>query len=277
MTMIISAVCSDIDGTLLNKDRELSNRTIAAIRAVKHRVPVILASSRMPSAMTHLQQQLGIEDHPLICYNGGYVLRNGKNVKANEAMDSVRISVDVCDIILRQARMCDVRVNLFWEDDWYTEGVDKWTDKEQRVTKVSPTISSFEPVIARWRSDQSGAHKIMCMGEETEIEKLSLLLDMYVSSEIHIYRSKSTYLELAPKAISKASALKMVMRDCFGQGIENVIAFGDNYNDIEMLREVGYGVAVNSAIDVVKSSAWSLTAGGKEDGVAIAIEKYFSL
>ena len=48
--MNVKAICTDIDGTLLNKDRELSGKTIAAISKIKDRMPVILASSRMPSA-----------------------------------------------------------------------------------------------------------------------------------------------------------------------------------------------------------------------------------
>jgi len=67
-------VCSDIDGTLLNKDRELSERTIDTLKKVKDEMPVVLISSRMPRAMRHLQKEINIMDHPLIAYNGGLVL-----------------------------------------------------------------------------------------------------------------------------------------------------------------------------------------------------------
>ena len=72
--MSYKIVFSDIDGTLLNKDRELSERTINAIKAIKNEIPIVLISARMPAAMRHLQQQLGIEDQPIICYNGGFVI-----------------------------------------------------------------------------------------------------------------------------------------------------------------------------------------------------------
>ena len=69
--MKIRAICTDIDGTLLDSHRELSSRTVAAINSIKRDVPIILASSRMPGAIRHLQKELGIEDHPMICFNGG--------------------------------------------------------------------------------------------------------------------------------------------------------------------------------------------------------------
>ena len=67
-------VCSDIDGTLLNKDRVLSKRTIKAIESIKDILPVILVSSRMPKAMRHLQKDLDIMKEPLIAYNGALII-----------------------------------------------------------------------------------------------------------------------------------------------------------------------------------------------------------
>ena len=63
-------VCTDIDGTLLNKDRELSSKTIEIIKETKEKHPVILIYSRMPKAMTHLQNELDILENPFIAYNG---------------------------------------------------------------------------------------------------------------------------------------------------------------------------------------------------------------
>ena len=57
--MQIKLICSDIDGTLLNKDRELSKRTISAVKNISP-TPFILISSRMPQAMSHLQEELMI-------------------------------------------------------------------------------------------------------------------------------------------------------------------------------------------------------------------------
>ena len=111
-------------------------------------------------------------------------------------------------------------------------------------------------------------------GPEEKIHELESQLNAKFSEDLHVYRSKSTYLEIAPRSISKASALKLILRKKFNVDLSEVMAFGDNYNDIEMIRAVGLGVAVNNAREEVKAVAREITNNSKEDGVAIAIEKY---
>jgi hydroxymethylpyrimidine pyrophosphatase-like HAD family hydrolase len=65
------------------------------------------------------------------------------------------------------------------------------------------------------------------------------------------------------------------MQQSFNTDLSGVMAFGDNYNDIEMIRNCGLGIAVGNAIQEVKDVAKEITLNSKEDGVAIAIEKYF--
>lgn len=274
--MKIRAVCTDIDGTLLDSRRALSSRTIAAIANIRRDVPVILASSRMPAAMYHLQKELGIAGHPMICYNGGYVTYLDGESPSPVILDSVKMSLSVCKIISALTTGTQIHVGLFAEDEWYAPWHDQWTERETQITKVSPNIMSFQDVMTKWDVRKSGAHKVMCMGPEKEIEVLYHALEVQCPDEIHLYRSKSTYLEISPKIISKATALELVMKRRFNADLSEVIAFGDNYNDIDMIRSVGIGIAVGNAIPEVKKVAREITLNGKEDGVAVAIEKYFS-
>ena len=89
---------------------------------------------------------------------------------------------------------------------------------------------------------------------------------------MHLYRSSDTYLEIAPRAISKATGLKKIL-DHYDFGMESVVAFGDNYNDIDLLQSVGWGVAVDNARMEVKAVANEITLPNKEDGVAAMLEK----
>ena len=266
-------MCADIDGTLLNGERELSPRTIAAIKALPEDIPVILASSRMPSAMYHLQKELDILHHPLICFNGGYIIHTHGSLQP-VVLDSVRIEAEICSSIFEKTRNTNLHISIFEEDSWYTAYEDQWTERETRITKSTPTITSLDPVLRRWLVSKTGAHKIMCMGDENEIHQMEADLQNIFGNQIHIYRSKSTYLELAPKAVSKATALELVLKKCFDADLSEAMAFGDNYNDIEMIRAAGFGIAVGNARDEVKAVAKEITSNSKEDGVAIAIEKY---
>lgn len=269
------ALCTDIDGTLLNSNRALSTRTIQTFQKLDKEIPIILASSRMPSAMRHLQQELNILHHPLICFNGGYNIHFASDTTNVEVIESTQIPVALCAEIVTMAHNTGIHVSLYANDDWHAPKMDKWTEKEQRVTKVSANITDLQPILDMWKMNNSGAHKLMCMGPEEEIDFMSGELNAKYADQIHIYRSKSTYLELAPKAISKASALELVLKEKYNISLSEVVAFGDNYNDIEMLREVGLGIAVDNAHDEVKAVADEVTLKNTDDGVAVAIEKHF--
>ncbi len=274
--MKIRAICTDIDGTLLNKDRALSVRTIATIRNVKDKVPVILASSRMPAAMRHLQKELGIEDHPIISFNGGYVMYFEGGDHSPVIFDSVQMPLSICTAVLDLANGANIHVSLFANNEWYAAAQDQWTEREAGITKVSPVIMPLQEVIDKWRSTYSGSHKVMCMGTAAEVDRMYNALNARFSNEVHLYRSKTTYLEIAPKIISKSTALAKIMKERFKSSLSEVIAFGDNYNDVEMIRDVGLGVAVGNAIPDVKAVAKEITLTSKADGVAVTLEKYFA-
>lgn len=272
--MNIKAICTDIDGTLLDSRRELSPRTIATVKSLKKDMPFILASSRMPGAMRHLQEELDILHQPMICFNGGYVLLYNEGSEAPEIADSVQIPVSICSAIVEMAEGTDIHVSLYSEDLWYAPQFDKWTEKEERVTKVTANVGKLAPVIKEWQINNLGAHKVMCMGPEEEIAEMQKALTNKFGNEIYIYYSRPTYLELAPRTISKATALELILKNNYGLGMEAVMAFGDNYNDIDMVKAAGKGIAVANAREEVKAVADEVTLMSTEDGVAVAIEKY---
>lgn len=270
---VIRALCTDIDGTLLDSKRELSALTIAAIRKIHSSIPIVLASSRMPSAMRHLQKQLGILQHPLICYNGAYVLQYDASDNF-AALYTTEIPVEICAEVLSMAKTTSIHISLYRDDQWFAPHEDQWTLREATITKVSPVIMDGQNVLSLWKKNHRGAHKIMCMGDSAEIRILENILRSKLENEIHVYHSRSTYLELAPKIVSKASSLKLVLEKLYGIHLSEVIAFGDNYNDIELIKSVGLGIAVNNARPEAKAVAREITGDSKEDGVANAILKY---
>lgn len=269
-------ICTDIDGTLLNKDRELSEATIREVNRIKNRVPFILVSSRMPKAMRHLQEVLGIKNQPMIAYNGGIVLIYKNNQEEPTVFLTVPISYDVTRIIYNKVKNTDVHVSLYINDHWYVEQLDSWAAREINNTKVYPTIAGFDSLLDLWETNAEGPHKIMCMGPEDEIHALELFLRETCFDKLNIYRSKSTYLELASKQVSKAVAIKKLLHEHMGYQLEDVVAFGDNYNDIEMLETVGLGIAVANANETLKKVADEITLSNIEDGVAVSIKKYFT-
>jgi len=261
-------VFSDIDGTLLNATRELSTVTIQAIKELEELdIPFILISSRMPQAMYHLQEDLGISHHPIIAYNGGLVIVDGKSVSSTEISNHILQSL--VDFNLQH----DVHLSLFHREEWYVPREDFWSSREINNTKVQPTIMSNKEVLNSWKSYGKGAHKIMAMGEENKIDLIMDHLAAHFDNELHLYRSKATYLEIAPKEISKLTAVELLLKDHFRLPLSQSIAFGDNYNDIEMLQGVGLGIAVGNAKPEVLEVVHMVTSTGQEDGVAQSIRE----
>jgi Cof subfamily protein (haloacid dehalogenase superfamily) len=270
--MVFRAICTDIDGTLLNKERQLSSKTIEVMKSLGRDFPVILASSRMPSAMRHLQLELDGEHHPLIAYNGGYVIHYKNNMI--EELCSVEIPAHAVLTILRLTERTSIHTSLYRKDEWYAPAYDQWTEREETITKVKSAVTNVVAVAENWQALGYGAHKVMCMGPEEEINHLETQLNTHLATAIHVYRSRATYLELAPKSISKATGLRLILEKVYDFPMEKVICFGDNYNDIDLLAHAGLGVAVANAKDEVKAIASAITGKSVEDGVAQAIEKY---
>lgn len=265
-------IFSDIDGTLLNAERDLSQYTIETINKLSQAgIPFILISSRMPAAMRHLQSKMDIGHLPIISYNGGLIIVDGKPVSSTE------IPIEILKDLDNFNKVHDVHLSLFHNDEWYVPRDDFWTRREINNTKVQPVLESNEEVINRWRNEGKGAHKIMAMGEEDQIDNVrDFLLNNY-PDELHLYRSKPSYLEIAPSAISKLTAVQHLLENHFRFPLSQTMAFGDNYNDIEMLRGVGMGIAVGNAKPEVLEIAHLVTTSGKEDGVAKSINEILKL
>lgn len=268
--MSFQLIFSDIDGTLLNKDRELSPLTIETIKTIKDTYPVVLISSRMPEAMRHLQRELSIENQPIIAYNGGLVLDQ------DQTLSSTEISLPTIEkIIAYNQDHVGVHLSLYQKDDWFVPKMDYWAEREYNNTKVKPEVLGNNKVLKRWTKTKFGAHKIMCMGEEEKISQLFNFLEESLGNDLHLYRSKPTYIEIAPKQISKLTAIDLLLIEKYNLNRQEVIAFGDNYNDIEMLKNVGMGVAVENAKEEVKAIADHITDTSKQDGVAKYLRNQF--
>lgn len=268
--MFKKIVCSDIDGTLLNKDRELSSKTIEVVKSISP-VPFILISSRMPRAMFHLQKELGITNLPMIAYNGALLIDQEKVLYSSE------IDSKIAKQIAEFCQNTSIHTSLYHNDEWFVPAMDYWAERERNNTKVIPQVNPISKTLETWLEQQKGLHKIMCMGEENEIERLAIFLQKEFKNEVIGYRSKATYLEISPRNISKRTAIDILLKVKYPTiGLENVIAFGDNYNDVEMLQSVGVGVAVENAISEVHAIAKNKTLSNKDDGVAIFLESYFS-
>lgn len=259
-------LCSDLDGTLLSTKSDVSDFTIAEISRIKAHVKIILVSARMPQSMTYLQRRLGIEHEPIVCYNGALILNDQTEIL------STTIQLQNVEKVYEMANEHFVKLGLYYNNEWYVEENTERVRKEIYYTEATPFFRPTAETIADWQQRKVSAHKIMLMGIKDTIDALYPRLVEKLGAHVHLYRSNDTLIEVAPKTVSKLSAIEALLEN--GNTLDDVIAFGDNYNDLEMLRLSGYGVAVENAREEVKAIADHVTNANTEDGVAQFIKEH---
>lgn len=267
-------VCSDVDGTLLNTRRELSVKTIASVDLLnKRKIPFVLVSARMPKAMRPLQKQLK-SNQPIVCYNGAYIESELKIDNSAKELLSNPIDIEPFLSLLKLMTGTGIHFGTYFKDEWIVNQVDYWTNREKNNTKITPELKDMEFTHHLFESRNHGPHKIMIMGDFDVIDPLEAELRHKFGEYIDIYRSKDTYLEINAKAVSKSTSLD-ILADYYNHSVEEIMAFGDNYNDVGMLRKAGCGVAVENARNEAKAVANELTGKNTDDGVSDTINKYF--
>ncbi len=260
-------LCSDLDGTLLSTKSDVSETTITTLKKITANTKVILVSARMPQSMTYIQKDLGVENEPIICYNGALVLEGSKEI------ESVTIPLTLLKKIYQLSEEHNIKLGLYYNDEWFVETTSERVEKEIRNTKAIPEYRPTTATFDDWKNrDIAGAHKIMMMGTKNTCDAIYPILDEKFGEQIAIYRSNDTLIEIAPKSVSKLSAIKSLLTD--GETLNDIVAFGDNYNDLEMLQHVGCGVAVGNARKEVKEISDYTTLKNTENGVAVFINDH---
>lgn len=258
-------LCSDLDGTLLSSKSDVSEFAIEQINKIKDDTKIILVSARMPSGMRYIQEDLGIADQPIICYNGALVMLN------NTVLNSVFIPGTTLMDIYELCKEQQADLGLYYNNEWYVPKTSLRVEKEIKYTKSNPTFQDTHSTLTDWDQRNVGAHKIMLMCTKNSADDLMPVLKEKLGGHLNLYRSNDTLIEIAPKTVSKLSAIKLLLEA--NESLTDIIAFGDNYNDIEMLENVGCGVAVANARAEVKEISDYITLENTADGVANYIAK----
>lgn len=260
------AVFSDIDGTLLNTSHQIPGLTRKKIYSINQQgIAFVLVSARMPKGMTGIRRELRIES-PMICYSGALIVD-----EKNQPMYSAPLEKEDAYRLCHMIRKIDseISINLYSNDLWMAEdNKEFWVKQEMEITGVQAKEVSFETASAF-----EEVHKILCMGQADRIADLEERLKEQFP-KIRIYRSKDTYLEIMSMEASKSDAVGR-LEGKFGVTREEIIAFGDNHNDIDMIQYAGLGVAMGNAAKEVQKIADYVTDTNDREGLLKVLEKYF--
>jgi len=232
-------------------------------------------SARMPLGMQHLYNQLSI-DSPIICYNGALILSSLTNgFKSQNILHSQSINHDIVQKLFREAKSKDIHFGLFSNNNWYANKIDEWTLKEENNTRVKSAIQpDMDELIAGLIDQKLPIHKLMIMGDVSKIDTFINFSNQNFGSQVTNYRSKDTYIEVSPITSNKASGCAFLLNH-LNISSNDAIAFGDNHNDVEMIKNVGLGIAMENAPSEVKNVAKRVAPSNLSDGVALTIRTIF--
>ncbi|MEO8610796.1 MAG: HAD family hydrolase [Chloroflexota bacterium] len=264
----IKLIAIDLDGTLLNSDHKMTERTEKALKAAAAKgVHIILATGKTYISGEHIVQQLNL-NHPAIFMQG--------TISYN-ADGSVRHQLTLDAGIARQ-------VITFAEDRGYIMAV--YSGKRILVRQMHPRVEELttlyhEPMPEAVGSlqnvlDSIPVNKLLAVkpGDARAINALRWQLKMQINGNARLLNAGiEDMLEILPNGASKGAALKTLIKD-LGVSSESVMAIGDAENDIEMIQLAGIGVAVGNASQTVKDAADVVVASNDADGVAEAVERY---
>lgn len=263
-------VCLDIDGTLLNSRHQITPRTKEVIGRIANegKIAVILVSARMPQGILFLQKELDIRQ-PVICYGGALIL------DGDRTLHQVVMPASQVKEIYGLVKSRRIHMSLYREHVWYVEEMDGWARQESEITGCMPVITDFAPLLEEWEKEGSGPNKVMCMAEPEDTGPLHEEIRDQYSGHLNVHLSKTTYLEIMSSGATKTSAIKFLCEKA-GVAKSQVIAIGDNYNDVDMIRFAGLGIAMGNAPEDVKRHALYVTLSNDEDGVGEALRKFCS-
>lgn len=255
--MKYQCIFSDIDGTLLNSNHQITQKTKNKIKQLKNNnIPFVLVSARMPKGMRFLQKELEIHD-PMICYSGGLVLVDNKKIFSQTIKQDVH---QLLSFLNKQSQIC---TTIYFDDCWMVYDVnDPWVKQECQITSIVPKCIDLKQI--------KEVHKVLCMGENQAIDHLQKQLKLLFPS-LNIYKSKSTYLEIMDGSVSKSQAIKKLC-EYVHIPLENTVSFGDNYNDIDMLKTTKWGFLMKNAPIEILDKITCHTLSNDEDGIVYALD-----
>jgi hypothetical protein len=262
-------IATDLDDTLLDDKSEISTRNREAVlRAVEAGVRFVIATGRMFKTSVHYLQRMGLDgDCPLINYHGAMV----KKSSSGELILHRPISNAIAVTVAEEAEKRGSYVNLFIDDELYIKEENDYSRFYQSMAHMGlKVVGSLAPFLKNNGAEPS---KMSIIQWDGTIEALEAELRDKFGSELAILQSRPNFLELTDKRATKGQTLRWLAEQ---EGIkpEEIIAFGDGHNDLDMIIYAGLGVAVANARPEVIKAADLVTASNVDDGVAEVIERY---
>ncbi|MBD2091205.1 HAD family phosphatase [Microcoleus sp. FACHB-1515] len=268
----IRLLALDIDGTIAGLNNEINPPVLEAIRAAQVKgIQVAIATGRMFRSALRFHQAIG-STLPLITYQGALI----KDVSTAKVLRHWPLSIETALKLLEYFDQTEFRqelsLHLYIDDRLYVREI----TPETALYCERSGVEAIAVSDLRRALEIDTPTKILALSEDTDLidRLLSNLRQHYTPAELYFTKSVATFFEAANPLVNKGTAVKYLAEEILGLKAENVMAIGDNFNDVEMIEYAGIGVAMgNSPIEVQTYANW-VAPDVEKSGVARAIEQF---
>jgi Cof subfamily protein (haloacid dehalogenase superfamily) len=260
----ISAVVSDVDGTLVTDEKLLTDRTKEAVSALRSRgIVFTIISSRPPRGLRMVVDTLKIAV-PFGGFNGGMIVAPDRSVVTEHLLPP-----EVAQRAVEMLTGSDAQSWIFSGQDWVVRDPgESYIRLEERTVGFPPTVAAdFTPFLHR-------AGKIV--GVSTDFDRLAQCehdIRAELSDAAFVARSQPQYLDITHPLANKGVGLQ-ALSELLSIPVTEIAAIGDGGNDIAMFERAGLSIAMGNAAPAVQRAADFVTGSNRENGFAAAIERF---
>ena len=260
----------DIDGTIADESNRIRDSVAQAIHAVLRRgVAVAIATGRMSQSSLPAYDSIG-STLPLICYEGALIREPHTGFVHRHWPLEPRVAAQMLDQTERLSLSDRLSVHFYIQDKVYVSNLNAASIRYFEGSKVEPiVVSNLRQLLNR------ATTKVIVLSDDSSViaRLSSQLKNSHTRTQVKQYKS-ITFLEAFHPTVNKRLAVSYLAEEIMGLRPENVMAVGDDFTDIEMLRYAGIGIAMGHAPLAVKAFADWVTTSIEEDGVARAVERW---
>jgi Cof subfamily protein (haloacid dehalogenase superfamily) len=265
----IRLVALDIDGTLIGDDLLLRDRTVTAIRAARHRgVSVSLVTGRMSTSAIVFARELGLSD-PIVAYQGALIraLRSDGDERLGRILRHRPLAVVAAREVVTWAQSVGLEPHVNHLERFVIRADDP---RAEDYSSFLGSRAEIVPDLLAWL--RHPVSKILAVSVEPMSEAILIDARRRFAGRAAVTISHPRFLEFLAPGVSKAQGVRHLARRA-GVPMANVLAIGDNFNDLEMLAAVGHGAAMPSAPGPVRAAARYIAPPLAEEGAAQLIER----
>jgi len=267
----IRLLALDIDGTIAGKSNDIREPVLGAIRAAQKKgVQVAIVTGRMFRSALRFHQQVK-STLPLIAYQGAWVQNPGSEKPDRHWSVPKEQVLSLLDYFEQPHLRSLLSVHFYINDELYVREITP-------ETKAYAERSGIQPIAVGdlRRTLSTEPTKVLALSDDIDLidHLLGSLQTQYSPAELYLTKSVATFFEATNPVVNKGAAVRYLAEDLLGLKAENVMAIGDNFNDVEMIEYAGVGVAMGNAPEAVMAIANWVAPTVEMDGAAAAIEEF---